>query len=133
MRKMSKDLAGVDRSGRGCNPRPAQGWGETPDLIAHKDGKGRVWELKQIFGGGGSFRSGVQPPTGSKSRVQPPTGSKSEVQPPTGSRRFSVFRCLSSGFCFLFSVVCSLIFVSVFRKELTQNGKYGVEFASSNS
>ena len=122
MRKMSKDLAGVDRSGRGCNPRPAQGWGETPDLIAHKDGKGRVWELKQIFGGGGSFRSGVQPPT----------GSKSGVQPPTGSRRFSVFRCLSSGFCFLFSVVCSLIFVSVFRKELTQNGKYGVEFASSN-
>ena len=41
-------LAGVDRSGRGCNPRPAQGG--TPLLRPC---------------GGGSFRSGVQPPTGS--------------------------------------------------------------------
>ena len=42
--------AGVDRSGRGCNPRPARGG--TPLLCPC---------------GGGSFRSGVQPPTGSRS------------------------------------------------------------------
>ena len=29
-------------------------------------GRGRGWELKQIFGGGGSFRSGIQSPTGAK-------------------------------------------------------------------
>ena len=47
-------LAGVDRSGRGCNPRPA--W--------------VFWTLLPCFRGGGSFRSGVQPPTGTR-----PTGS----------------------------------------------------------
>ena len=39
--------AGVDRSGRGFNPRPAQGGTPLPRPC-----------------GGGSFRSGVQPPTG---------------------------------------------------------------------
>ena len=43
--------AGVDRSGRGFNPRPAQGGTLLPRPC-----------------GGGSFRSGVQPPTGTRSR-----------------------------------------------------------------
>ena len=71
--------AGVDRSGRGFNPRPAQGgdstspplWGwivpvggSTPDRLRGGTPLPRPC-------GGGSFRSGVQPPTGTKSGGNP--------------------------------------------------------------
>ena len=75
----SPAFAWVDRSGRGFNPRPAQdfcfldsvpllscGWivpvgGSTPDRL-------RIFVFRALFlcfRVGGSFRSGVQPPTGS--------------------------------------------------------------------
>ena len=47
----------------------------------------RIRNCGGIFGGGGSFRSGVQPPTGTDGEVQAPTGTGTdgEVQAPTGN------------------------------------------------
>ena len=55
-------LAGVDRSGRGFNPRPA------PDRLRNYCWFPLSFDGEEIFGGGGSFRSGMQSPTGAKRR-----------------------------------------------------------------
>ena len=69
-------LAGVDRSGRGFNPRPAQGLGESASLLLRGwivPVGGSIPDRLKGWGrpllcscGGGSFRSGVQSPTGSR-------------------------------------------------------------------
>ena len=69
-------------AGRGLNPRPERsthakaGEQQTENRSQSKDlFRGNVFpdlELWGIFGGGGAFRSGVQPPTGSRLGVQHP-------------------------------------------------------------
>ena len=115
-RLLSNACAGVDRSGRGCNPRPAQGaTGSAGSRISARTGAridSHFPALIQCLRGGGSFRSGVQPPTGIRpdrlagSRINARTSARidshfpaliqclrgggsfrSGVQPPTGSNR----------------------------------------------
>ena len=87
-RLLSNACAGVDRSGRGCNPRPAQcnprpaqgPTGSAGSRISARTSAridSHFPALIQCLRGGGSFRSGVQPPTGTRSGVQPPTGIRS--------------------------------------------------------
>ena len=45
----------------------------------------RIWNCGRIFSGGGAFRSGVQPPTGSGPGVDSPTGASQQT--PKGVRR----------------------------------------------
>ena len=67
-------FAGVDRSGRGFNPRPAQGWGAQGCLSSEGSKLPFFWALLICFRGGGSFRLGVQPPTGSRGTGSRGTG-----------------------------------------------------------
>ena len=83
-------------AGRGFNPRPAQNRNYPPTRNIHPQLPNSenyspkcdscLLTLIQCPCGGGSFRSGVQPPTGTRSEVQPPTSAKSEGQPSTSAK-----------------------------------------------
>ena len=101
-----KNKAGVDRSGRGCNPRPARSRASRGRIPKRGLGTTRLWRRlgggSPLLGscGGGSFRSGVQPPTGIRSERSTPAKCVPAIPNPERPPAMN----LLIGFCFLFVV-----------------------------
>ena len=112
----SNALAWVDRSGRGCNPRPAQGRKAPPppnvppqfqtrkNIPRHEPFHSCFLSSIQCPRVGGSFRSGVQPPTGSRSE-----SSTTAKCPPRNSKSGKTSRNESFHSCFLSSIQCTRV------------------------
>ena len=97
-------LAGVDRSGRGCNPRPALLLTGTPQLALPERHSTsgirvfRIWNCRETFGRGGAFR-----PCAGRGLYPRPERSTPAKYLPCFQIRKSI-RAINLSNCFLLSV-----------------------------